>query len=128
MKPERDYDKLEDAEFVLCDICRFHQYGECQKKESLLNSTYPSEWDCLGGLYGICSSFKGPSVAIQPDKFAELMKKYVNKTTLEPDMGLMKGDDVLRFRLEFLMCEMLTELGYGDGAKIFKDIGFETPF
>lgn len=127
-------DKLNDVynpdkpECVLCDICRFWQHGRCLKKESILNKPNPSKGDFLGGLYGICKEFKGPSVAIQPNKFAELMKRYISTTYIEPDEGLMRGDDILRFRLEFLMCEMLKELGYGDGAKTFINIGFDCPF
>lgn len=127
-------EKLKDVfdpdkpEFILCDICRFWQHGRCIKKNSLINTARPSDGDFLGGLYGICKEFKGPSTPIPPLKFAELMKKYISLTYVERDSEEMRGDDILRYRLEFLMCEMLKELGYGDGAKVFINVGFDCPF
>lgn len=131
MKPEkgyRDVYEADDAEFVLCSACRFWQYGRCSKKESIMNSAHPSDGDFLGGLYGICREFKGPSTPMPPSKFADMMKRYVSLSCPNPYESDSSTDDILRFRLEFLMCEVLKELGYEDGAKVFMDVGFDVPF
>ena len=124
----RDVYEEDSAEFVLCSACRFWQHGKCIKKESIINSAHPSEGDFLGGLYGICREFKGPSVPMSPSKFADLMKRYISLSCPNPYEPDSSSDDILRFRLEFLMCEVLKELGYDDGVKAFMNVGFDVPF
>lgn len=46
-----------------------------------------------------------------PDEFAEKMKRIVEETVWDVENCHREMDDV--------MCELLTELGYGEGVQVF---------
>ena len=121
------YEVGDGPEFVLCDICRFNKHnsdGErvCLKKNSAADEN-PTEM-----YLDICKQFRGPSTPIEPWKFAELMKNMVTATPAEPGITYADSVSERRYNMEYLMCVMLEMLGYGEGAKIFLDQGFELPF
>lgn len=111
-------------EFIICKICRYNQHGKCLKEESMANSMNPSD-----ELYfGICKGFKAVPYPISPTEFAQLMKDYISTTVDEPYGEDRSFDDLLRYQLEFVMCETLIMLGYDEGVKLFRDKNFELPF
>ena len=101
------------CEFILCRICRYNRQGTCLKANSMANSESPSET-----YINICKGFASEGYPIKPSEFAEMMNDVVGSD----------DDDNVRYMMEYFMCVTLTQLGYGDGAKIFLDQGFELPF
>lgn len=109
-------------EFVLCDICVFNRNGDCIKKGSAADAN-PTEM-----YYDICKLFKSPDTPIDAYTFTKLMEKMKEATPCEPGVTYADTMQERRYNMEYLMAVMLEMLGYGEGAKIFLDQGFECPF
>lgn len=118
-KNSEDYETRDGAEFILCEMCRYNHGDGCSKENYLGSCTIPEDF------YHVCQGFKSLPVAISPSKFTELMKAFISVNMEPGDIGLGDSRDELRFQLEFLMCEMLNQLGYGEGARIFQELHFE---
>lgn len=125
MKAGRDYKKFlfsckDGAEFVLCEICRFNKHGDCLRSGSAADS--PSEM-----YFDICKKFEAPISPINPYTFKKLMERMRDASVNEPSC-VEDSRDAKRYNMEYLMCMVLEQLGYGEGAKIFLDCSFELPF
>lgn len=49
-----------------------------------------------------------------PDEFREKMIEIANKAEYDPEKSHGQDDD--------LMCEILTDIGYGEGVKVFEEM------
>lgn len=112
-----------EPEFVICDICKNNRKGMCLRSVTAGESESPPEM-----YYNICKEFSPPMSPIDPHKFAELMTTMVERTPCEPSVTFAETMQERRYNMEYLLCVMLEMLGYGEGAKIFLDQGFECPF
>lgn len=113
-----EFDTRDGAEFILCEMCRYNHGDGCSKENYLGSCEIPEDF------YHVCQGFNSLPVPISATKFEDLMKAFV-LSAMDPKQITIENKDELRFQLEFLMCEMLKQLGYGDGARIFESLHFE---
>lgn len=110
-------------EFILCQICRYSDGKRCLKEESMANASNPGDELYLN----VCKGFSSVPVPISPAKFKKLMIQIRDANPPEPDAGF---DPYLvqRYNMDHLMAQVLMQLGYGDGVKIFLEKSYECPF
>lgn len=112
------------SEFIICKICRHNRGGKCLCEYSMANIANPSD-----GLYfNICRGFSSERAPISPAKFKKLMTEIKESIVPEPDADASEAYSLQRYNMEHLMAQILIQLGYGEGAKVFLDSGFELPF
>lgn len=117
-------DTKDGPEFIICKMCRHNRGGGCRCEESMANIANPSD-----GLYfNICRGFSSDKCPISPAKFRKLMLEIRNSIVPEPGVSATEAYGLQRYNMEHLMAQMLIQLGYGEGAKVFLDSGFELPF
>ena len=111
----------EGAEFILCDMCRHNRGGKCRNEASMANQEVP-----VDGLYfGICKGFSSEPVPISPAKFKKLMQEVKKRIVPEPSFNAATAYELRRYNMEHLMAQMLMQLGYGEGAKVFLNESYE---
>ena len=111
-------------EYIICKMCRHNRGGGCKSENSMANTMSPSD-----GLYfNVCRGFSSEKVPISPAKFKKMMIEIREGICPEPGSSPEESYSLERYNMEHLMAQMLIQLGYGDGVKIFLDRGFETPF
>lgn len=111
-------------EYIICKMCRHNRGGGCKSENSMCNTINPSD-----GLYfNVCRGFSSEKVPISPGKFKKLMIEIREGLCPEPGTSPQEAYSLQRYNMEHLMAQMLIQLGYGDGVKIFLNSGFELPF
>ena len=117
-------DVKDGPEYIICDICRHNRGGGCTCENSMANVVNPSD-----GLYfNICKGFSSERAPITPAKFKKLMLKIKHDISPTPSDDASEAYALQRYNMEHLMAQVLIQLGYEEGAKIFLDSGFELPF
>ena len=117
-------DTKDGPEFIICKMCRHNRGGGCTCEESMANIANPSD-----GLYfNVCRGFSSDKAPISPAKFRKLMLEIRATLAPEPGESAQQAYALQRYNMEHLMAQVLIQLGYGEGAKIFLDSGFELPF